>query len=174
MSITSELMSKFVKSAATRLSGSWVIIGGSVLQLLNISARTTEDIDVAGPQTATQADILTLMEISQSLGLPIETINQAGAFFLHKIENWEKKLILVHKEGKASIYRPNLELFLRLKIARLSESDLEDCLRYMDYTVQHGEPIDPPILLRLCGEFVPSPELAGRRATLIAAIKIHT
>ena len=174
MSITPEIMSRFVKSAAARLSGSWVIIGGSVLQLLDISTRTTEDIDVAGPQTATQADIFTLMEISQSLGLPIEAINQAGAFFLHKIENWQKKLILVHKEKKASIYRPNLELFLRLKIARFSESDLEDCLRYLDYTVQHGEPVDPQGLLRLCGESVQSPELAGRRATLIAAIKTHT
>ncbi|MEI6399611.1 MAG: hypothetical protein WCO71_12655, partial [Pseudomonadota bacterium] len=119
-------------------------------------------------------DILTLMEISQSLGLPIEAINQAGAFFLHKIQNWENKLILVHKEQKASIYRPNLELYLRLKIARLSESDLEDCLRYLDYTILHGEPIDPQSLMRICGEPVQSPELTARRAKLIAAIKTQT
>ena len=167
-------MSKFVKSAAARLSGSWVIIGGSVLHLLNISARTTEDIDVAGPQTATQADILTLMEISQSFGLPVEAINQSGAFFLRTIHDWENKLILVHKEKNASIYRPNLELFLRLKLVRLSESDLEDCLRYVDYTVLHGEQIDPHGLLRICGEPVQSPELTARRAKLIAAIKTHT
>jgi hypothetical protein len=173
MSVTPEIMSKFVKSAASRLSGSWVIIGGSVLHLLNISARTTEDIDVAGPQTATQAEILSLMEISQSLGLPVEAINQAGAFFLHKIHDWENKLILVHKEKKASIYRPNLELYWRLKIARLSESDLEDCLRYLDYTVLHGEPFDPQSLMRICGDPVKSSELSTRRAKLIAAIKAH-
>ena len=93
MSISPEIMRNFVAVAADQLKGSWVIIGGSVLHLLNIAARQTEDIDLAGPLTSTQAESLKLMELAESLGLPVEAINQAGAFFLYKIPGWDRKLI---------------------------------------------------------------------------------
>jgi hypothetical protein len=88
MSISQEILRRFVSAAADQLHGTWVIIGGSVLNLLNIAARQTEDIDLAGPATSTQAETFKLMELAESFGLPIEVINQAGAFFLHKIPGW--------------------------------------------------------------------------------------
>lgn len=47
MSISQEILRRFVSAAADQLHGTWVIIGGSVLNLLNIAARQTEDADTA-------------------------------------------------------------------------------------------------------------------------------
>jgi len=54
---------------------------------------------------------LVLMEIAAELGLPIEAINQAGAYVL-------------------------------LKLSRLTETDLDDCQRMLEYAWDHGEAVD--------------------------------
>jgi hypothetical protein len=141
-SISSAVMRRFVKAAGDRLTGDWVVIGGAVLPLCGIDRRVTVDIDVAGPASATQADMLVLMEICASLGLPIEAVNQAGAYFLHKIPNWQKSLVEVHRGKTATIHRPDVNLFVRLKLARLSETDLEDCWTFLQFARKQGEPID--------------------------------
>ena len=150
MSITPTMMTDFVQKAADILTGDWVIIGGSVLHLLNIAGRQTEDIDLAGPDNSPQTETIKLMEIAESFGLPIEAINQAGAFFLRKISDWDQKLIKVHQGRSATFYRPNSELFFELKIARLTEADATDCVRYPDYTIANKEPFKPEILFRIC------------------------
>ena len=75
-----KVMKKFLKLAGARLSGDWVLLGGTLLPALGVDHRVTIDIDLAhkdqdGSQT------LELMQIAEDLGLPVETINQAGAFF---------------------------------------------------------------------------------------------
>lgn len=130
--IDQKKLNRFLQLAGLRLHGDWVVIGGSVLQLVGAGYRVTNDIDLAGPENATQKDSVILMEIAEELGLPVEAINQAGAFFLSKIPHW-KKMSVLHYEGKnADFYRPNSTLFLLLKIPRLSESDLTDCLKFME------------------------------------------
>ena len=66
-------------------------------------------------------------------GLPVETINQAAGLFLRKIANWNKMLVPLIK-GTATIYRPNVTLFLLLKMERLSESDLGDCIEFIKFS----------------------------------------
>lgn len=171
MSISPEIMRNFVAVAADQLKGSWVIIGGSVLHLLNIAARQTEDIDLAGPLTSTQAESLKLMELAESLGLPVEAINQAGAFFLYKIPGWDRKLILVHKGLTGSIYRPNLELFFELKLARLTEADMNDCLNYLEYSLKNVEAFDPKVLLKLCETRITLVEKTQYKEKLSEAIR---
>lgn len=173
MSISAEIMQKFLVAAGERLTGSWVVIGGSVLHLLSIEARQTEDIDLAGPLDATQSDFLAMMEIAQDFGLPIEAINQAGAYFLHKIPNWQNKIIAVYRGSAAAIFRPNLELFFELKLARLSDADVTDCIHYLKYTIDHNEAIEPTKLLELCENFSREPLKASRVAKLIAAIEAN-
>ena len=95
--ITRSTLAKFVKLAGDRLTGDWVIIGGVVLPILGIDIRSTTDIDVAGPPDASQAQMLTLMDIVATLGLPVESINQAGAYFLYKIKNWQNMILLIHR-----------------------------------------------------------------------------
>lgn len=122
-----ETLQRFVALAGERLEGDWVVIGGMVLPLLGVTHRVTMDIDVAGPEGAASDQLLTLMQIAEELGLPVEAINQAGAYFLHRIEDWEERLVEVHRGTKAAIHVPDPTLFLLLKLRRLTESDLVDC-----------------------------------------------
>lgn len=143
--INQKALTHFLEKAGDRLTGDWVIIGGSVLALVGAQYRVTNDIDLAGPEEATQKDNLLLMEIAEELGFPVETINQAGAFFLSKIPQWKKMIVLHHKGKKAAFYRPNATLYVLLKMPRLTESDLTDCLKLMELYPQE---IDSSLLLR--------------------------
>lgn len=134
----------FLKLAGDKLTGDWVIVGGSVLPMLGVDHRSTVDIDIAGPDDADMAQTLALMEIADSLGLPVEAINQAASYFLRRIDGWEQHLVPLHRGSSARLFRPDPTLFLLLKIPRLSESDLADCLAFLDYAAQHGETIDRP------------------------------
>jgi len=140
--LNKKTLSAFVRLAANRLQGDWIIMGGSVLPLLGVEHRTTVDIDIAGPSQATMEQTLTLMELANELGLPIETINQAGAFFLQRIEDFNQQLILLRQGKTATIYRPNATLYILLKLPRFSESDLEDCLKFLEYADKQGETVD--------------------------------
>ena len=132
-SIDSKLMKKFIDLAVNQLEGEWIIIGGTVLPLMGIDLRVTVDIDLINLAAKnSNSHALQLMEIAESLGLPVETINQAGAYFLSKIEDVRDHLVLFQSAKKCKIYRPDVFLFLQLKIARLSQSDLDDCIAFME------------------------------------------
>ncbi len=86
------------------------------------------------------------MKLAEDLGLPVETINQASLYFLEKIPNYIKELVILHKGKSATIYRPNVNLFIQLKVGRLSESDLADCLEFLKYARKTKEPVNRPKL----------------------------
>ncbi len=133
-SIDSKLMKKFMERAVQQLEGEWIVIGGTVLPLLGIDLRITVDIDLVNLDIKnSNRQSLQLMEIAESLGLPVETINQAGSYFLSKIDDVRDHLILFQESKKCKIYRPDSYLFLKLKIARLSQSDFEDCSAFVDH-----------------------------------------
>jgi hypothetical protein len=136
--INTKISKKFLELAAKELKGDWVVMGGTVMVLMGVNERFTVDIDLAGPKTATQADTLKLMTIAEKIGLAPEAINQAGAFFLNRIPRWEDNLVPILQTKHFSLSRPNSFLFLQLKIARLSESDLGDCLNMLKI-----EPLTP-------------------------------
>ena len=121
------LLTRFVRLAGDRLTGDWVVMGGIVLPLLGVEHRVTVDIDLAGPADATNAETFALMEIAERLGLAPESINQAGAHFLHRVRGWQDDLVLLHQGRRARLHRPGVTLFVLLKLSRLSESDLADC-----------------------------------------------
>jgi hypothetical protein len=148
MTITSSVLKKFVALAIKRLKGDWVVIGGTVLPLIKIDERVTVDIDIAKVDRAAQDQTLELMEIAEEIGLPVEAINQAGSFFLHRIPHWKSKLILVSESKSARIYRPNGTLFLQLKISRLSASDFSDCLAMIRHCAKVREPLETTLLLK--------------------------
>ncbi len=175
MNLSIKTLRKFLEIAANRLEGNWVVIGGTVLPLLGSNHRGTVDIDLAGPRKASQKDTLALMEIAQELGLPVETINQAGAFFLFKIQDWEKKIIELHKGKKATFFRPNLELFLELKMGRLNESDLSDCLEFISYTHEKKESLNAELLIKKVRKEIKNskenPAKEARLQQIIAALE---
>jgi hypothetical protein len=130
--INSKLMKKFVAKVLTNLEGEWVIIGGTVLSLLGIDERVTMDIDmIAINNKHTNSQSIKLMEIADSLGLPVEAINQAGEYFLSKVDGFQDHLILFAESKKCKIYRPDAYLFLKLKLARSSETDISDCITFL-------------------------------------------
>ncbi len=130
--INSKLMKKFMAQALKNLNGQWIIIGGTVLPMMGVDHRPTIDIDFINLEFSDSMEqTLKLMAIVESLDLPVETINQAGAYFLSKISNVNKHLVLLDKSKKCEVYRPDAYLFIKLKITRMSESDLLDCLEFM-------------------------------------------
>jgi len=137
-----ETLQRFVELAGERLAGDWVVIGGMVLPLLGVTHRVTMDIDLAGPEDAASDQMLTLMRIAEELGLPVEAINQAGAYFLHRIEGWQDNLVEIHRGPQATIYLPDPTLFVLLKLSRLTESDSTDCLAMLDLARKKNTPVD--------------------------------
>ena len=137
--INSKLMKKFIAKVLTNLEGEWVIIGGTVLSLLGIDERVTMDIDmVAINNKQSNSQSIKLMEIAESLGLPVEAINQAGEYFLSKVDGFQDHLILFAESRKCKIYRPDAYLFLKLKLARSSETDIRDCMAFLRHNQEEA------------------------------------
>jgi hypothetical protein len=140
--LDAKVLRRFVELAGDRLEGDWVVIGGCVPHLLGLGVRTTLDIDVAGPPGSGPDQALALMEIAEELGLPVEAINLTGGFFLSKIEGWQQHVRVVHTGRSARVLVPDTTLFLLLKMARLTEADLDDCLLMVQWAREQGEPLD--------------------------------
>jgi len=159
-------LARFIRLSGDRLKGDWVVIGGSVLPLLGVAHRVTVDIDLVGPEGATAAETLKLLELAESMGLPPEAINQAGALFLRRIKGWEQRLVLLHQGRTARLYRPDATLFIRLKLGRLSEADLTDCLVMLDHARRNKEPVDAPHLRRTIRHALRNSPSQGRDSRL--------
>ena len=137
--LNKKLLQDLLIKMSDSLTGDWLIFGGTVPYLLGMDVRPTVDIDLASFSISTNQDSLLLMNLVQEFGLPLETINQAGGFFLQKIPGWQEQVILLKAGKKSRIYRPNLELYLRLKSARMTEADVQDCLSYLDFAYRNNE-----------------------------------
>ena len=146
MEIHRQLIERFLELASQRLRGNWVLLGGAVLPALGVGSLPTLDIDIAGPPDADQGQVLILMEIAESLGLPVEAINQAAAFFLQRMEDYQKHLIPLVSTDRCIIHRPDATLFIRMKLHRLSAKDLEDCLQMLAFAKRCGEAVETDVI----------------------------
>lgn len=123
----------FLKTITEELDGDWLLIGGSLLSLLKVSDRITSDIDLCPIDEMTNDKRLNLMEIAQKCGLGVEAINPSADFFLRSIPNWKNAIVLYLVGKKGKIFRPSLDLYFKLKLNRRSESDIEDCFKYLQW-----------------------------------------
>ena len=164
--MTSEILKKLVEKSLKSLSGDWIIIGGTVLPLLNADYRTTVDIDMIPMNEDSNNSTLALMELASSLGLPIESINSAGLFFLKKIPNWQQRLQLHAQSKKCRIFIPNFDLYLELKISRLSESDFTDIQAYLKWHRDHDKAIDQDIALNILKDAIDTAKDSNRKTKL--------
>lgn len=113
---------------AERLPGDWLLVGGALAALwLDEPSRTTEDVDLVG-LSGVPEERLALMQFAEEMGLPIEAVNSAADFFVRRIPGWQEEIEVFRTGPKSRIYRPTPTLFLLLKLDRLSEQDLADCL----------------------------------------------
>jgi hypothetical protein len=168
--IDRDLVHRFVALAADSLQGDWVVMGGAVLPLLGVETRVTWDIDVAGPPEARMDQALLLMEIAEELGLPVEAINQAGAYFLHRVDGWRESLVKVRVGKSGTILRPDATLFVLLKIDRLTESDLADCTAMLDAARRLGETVRSDRLAAAIEAALEGGDLAGERRARLEAL----
>lgn len=144
--ISKELLDQFFELASEKLSGEWILLGGSVLPYLGRPIRATIDIDLATTSLRAGEWQLELMEIAESLSLPIEAVNTAAEFFVRKISGFEDNLVLMFSKSDFRVSRPNVNLFIQLKLPRLSESDLDDTLEFLRFARDVEEHIDVSFL----------------------------
>lgn len=110
----------------SRLRGDWLLVGGGLVAIWLEPRRVTEDLDLIGLAGGNEQR-WQLMELAESVGLPIEAVNSAAEYFVRRIDGWQDELTLLSESPTARLFRPTPTLFLLLKIARLSTQDLEDC-----------------------------------------------
>ena len=108
------------------LHGDWLLVGGALLHVLEISDRVTLDIDLVPLGEITNNDQLKIMQIAEDNNFPPETINFAAEFFVKKQKNWMDEIIILHENENLKLYRPSKKLFRLLKEQRGTETDLMD------------------------------------------------
>ncbi len=165
---------RFAQLVGERLTGDWVVLGGSALTLIGIGDRVTLDIDVASARASGQDDTIVLLEIALALGLPVEAVNQAAAFFLRDIPDWRADLTAIHKGPSATVHVPGPTLYVLTKIGRLSSSDLADCTTMLRHARAERIPVDTERLraaIDRAFDAEPSPPRAERLRALRATIE---
>jgi hypothetical protein len=150
--LNSELIDKVLREAMDRLGGEWVLVGGSLLVAQGISSRSTVDIDLVGLSNPTQSDTLALMEIASENALPIETLNQAASYFVLKIPELRSHLEPWITGKRGTLYQPDLYLYVRTKIERLSDTDSKDVLAW----IASRRPMTAPAGIKQTTEFLES------------------
>jgi len=106
-----------VQSVADHLPGDWLLVGGALVALWLDTRRVTEDVDLVGIE-GSGADRLSLLGLARDLGLPVEALNSAADFFVHRVPDWRQQIepFRIGKTGR--VFRPSPTLFLVLKIRR--------------------------------------------------------
>jgi len=131
-SLDKKTIVEFLRLASERLKGEWLWMGGTLLSIVGAKARPTQDIDIVPCNSKSNSQTIALLEIAQALKLPVESINSAGSLFLSKIPERAEHFEVILKNEKVTIYRPDAYLFIRLKMSRLSDSDLSDICAYLE------------------------------------------
>lgn len=166
-----ERLEALLSAMTERLHGDWLLVGGALAALwLDEPGRTTEDVDLIGLSGAPE-ERLTLMQFAQEMGLPIEAVNSAADFFVRRIPGWQEEIELFRSGQKSRIYRPTATLFLLLKLDRLSEQDLADCVATVDKARSAGFRLDSARVLAVLDALPPADAaLEERRRRLRQAL----
>lgn len=161
--------------AGQRLTGDWLLIGGGAAAAWFAPSRTTEDVDMIG-LAGTQDERFALMQLAADAAIPIEAVNSAADFFVRRVAGWRDQLVVLHQGPAATIFRPTATLFLLLKINRLSEVDLDDCLALVEHCRVTGEVVDAARIEAALAGTAPTEdaELQARRVRLADALAIET
>ncbi len=160
-----------LSAAVDKLEGEWLLVGGALVAVWLEPRRVTEDVDLIG-LGGSASERMSLMELAEAEGLPIEAVNSAADFFVFRVPRWRDQIELFRSGARARIHRPSPTLFLLLKLGRLSEQDLADCLLLLRKVSADGLPIDTR---RVIDTLEALPEtadaaLAARRTVLCTAL----
>lgn len=131
--ITAEQYQKFLKAVVDDIEGDWVLVGGALIAILNPHSRATADIDLCPIGELSNERRIHMMKLAESADLSLESLNPSADFFLRQIPQWTSSIVVFIKGKKGTLYRPSLELYIKLKVSRLSESDVTDCLAFIEW-----------------------------------------
>ena len=160
-------LERFLGEIVDRLEGDWLLLGGALVALWLDPDRCTEDIDLVS-MGERPSDRYQLLGIAEELGLPFEALNSAADFLVRKIPDWRQQTEPMTRGRSARIFRPTPTLFLLLKLRRLSEQDLQDCLHLLRLVGEEGLDLDRDRVLRALDDLdhVEEPALRERRGQL--------
>lgn len=140
--ISLEQYKLFLQSMVTELEGDWVLIGGSLLAVINAESRFTSDIDLCSIDELSNEKRISLMKLAEQAGLSIEAINPAADYFLKQVPNWKNSLVILQNGIKGNLYRPSLELYMALKLNRGTDTDIKDCLSFIRWHLKNNIDFD--------------------------------
>jgi hypothetical protein len=160
-----------VQSVADHLPGDWLLVGGALVALWLDARRVTEDVDLVGIE-GTGANRLSLLGLARDLGLPVEALNSAADFFVHRVPDWRQQIEPFRTGKTGRVFRPSPTLFLVLKVGRLSTRDLDDCLELLQRCRHDGLVVDARRVRSEIASLPPTDDgaLSGRRRRLAAAL----
>ncbi|MEK6706436.1 MAG: hypothetical protein AABZ06_11680 [Bdellovibrionota bacterium] len=112
-----------------KLGGDWFLTGGALVKISFDESRGTEDVDllrIRHPRLSDEGAKNKLFRWLIDRGLGPEWVNTAVEPFVREVPKWEDETVLI-KQGKLGcVFRPNLTLFVYLKLRRASEIDIKD------------------------------------------------
>lgn len=121
---------KILEELCQKIGGDWLLVGGALVQIEISAERATEDIDLALIASSEKSEAALQTELFRftmsQLNTGPESVNLAVTPFLNEIPGWRSECKLLQTGPAGSIYRPNLTLFIALKMKRASGIDLSD------------------------------------------------
>ncbi len=171
MSLDRGRIDAIIDAATDSLEGDWLLVGGAAAAVWFLSERVTEDVDLVSLR-GSREDRLALLALAERLGLSPEAFNSAADFFVHRIPGWTEEMELLRQGRGARIHRPTVTLFILLKLGRLSEVDLDDCLALLRVARETSRPWDRARVIAALDALPPSVDatLIERRRTLRAQL----
>lgn len=120
---------RLLDKVCQEIGGDWLLTGGSLVSLRFDSSRGTEDIDLVNVRHPTLEPMPLQTKLfleAKGLGLTPEAVNSAASFFVRQVPGWEKHLKEIQVGPQGKVFRPDLTLFVRLKLGRATPVDLAD------------------------------------------------
>lgn len=118
----------WLRELCQEVGGDWLLVGGSLGVLSLGITRSTHDIDLLdlAPEVDRVRRKTELLTAAKRFGLTPEQLNSAADFFVQRCDGWQGNLVLLEDFGGSRVFRPNLTLFMALKLNRGTEIDVED------------------------------------------------
>ena len=118
-----------LKFLCDELGGDWFLTGGSLVRLEFDAQRGTEDMDLVRIRDELQSEERSRTRLFQWLmqnQLGPEWVNTAVEPFVKRVPNWENEVIELRSGKLGRVFRPNLTLFIYLKLGRGTSADWKD------------------------------------------------
>ncbi|MEQ8765586.1 MAG: DUF6036 family nucleotidyltransferase [Planctomycetota bacterium] len=138
--LTRQQIERVIRAVTDEIEADWLLVGGAAVALWYQESRSTEGVDLVEPSEA-PSHRLELLKTAAALDLPIEALNSAADFFVRIVQRWDEDIVLLRSGARGRLFRPSPTNFLIMKLARLSEQDLEDCRALLSSTEVAG-PLD--------------------------------